>query len=388
MKRSDFYIKVITAVLFIAVVGYIGVYAFNAAMDTLETATAVNFSVDLTFPARGYIVRSETVISDLGPLVLPIVGEGEKVASGQTVAVEYMSVGALDAAREIRELRSMIARLEASYDGAGVEAVGLESVLNLSKAVWGGDLSRLDELSLIIETTIFTESSALLSGLPDMKARLESLEARDSVARTIDTPVSGTFSHFLDGFEHVGPDALDGLTPDGLSELFYAPSRVSGFGKMITEFKWFYAAVMDAADVLRFSEGGQITLRFSDDYNASMDMVIERVGRPEGGECVVVFSSYRSIHELAPYRALSADVIYDVVSGIRIPKEAIHLDDDGTAFVFLKIGVHAERVNVDILVESGDGYLVRDSSGSGTSLHSGSVIIVKGNNLYDGKIVA
>jgi hypothetical protein len=36
---------------------------------------------------------------------------------------------------------------------------------------------------------------------------------------------------------------------------------------------------------------------------------------------------------------------------------------------------------------TGDSYLVRDGAESGTPLRAGSTIIVKANDLYDGKVV-
>ena len=388
MKRSDFYIRVITAVLFIAVLCYIGVYIYRAVLSTYETTTAIRYTVEQTFPTQGYIVRSETVLDDSGFVVLPIVNEGEKVASGQAIAVEYMSSSALETASEIRALRLMIAQLEMSGDAAAAEASRLESVMNLAKAVQRGDLSRLDELSLKIETDIFSENSATIADLPSMKARLETLEARAAGVRTIYAPVSGTFSQMVDGFEFVDPAALEDITPTGLAELFSAPvNAASGAGKLVTEFKWYFVALMDADDASRLPEDRRITLQFSGAYYASVEMLVEHIGKRENDERVVLFSSSQSVHEIAPLRQMPADVVYGVVSGIRVPKEAIHLDDDGTTFIFLQTGVRAERVDVEILIESGDSYLVRDGLETGSPLRDGSTIIVKANDLFDGKVV-
>ena len=387
MKRSDFYIKLTTAVLFIAVVCYIGIYIYNAALNTFETTTAISYTVEQTFPAQGYIVRTETVITDDGLVVLPIINDGEKVAAGQAIAVEYLSSAALETASEIRSLRLMIAQLETSGGSAAAEAARLKSVMDLSGAVQRGDFVRLDELSLSIETDIFTENSNAAVDLPAMKARLEALEAKTDGVRIIYAPVSGTFSQVIDGFELVTPDALYDILPADLSRLFSAPAKVSGSCKLVTEFKWYYAALMDAVDASHLSDGRQITVQFSGAYVASVDMTVEYVGKREDDKRVVLFSSTRSVHELAPLRQLQADVISGVVTGIRVPKDAIRLDDDGDTFVFVQTGVRAEQVAVEILVESGDSYLVRDGAESGSILRAGSTIIVKANNLFDGKVV-
>ena len=385
MKKSDLYIRVITAVLFLAVVSYIGVYIYNAMINTYVTATAYRYDIEEACAVQGYIIRSETVLTDAGSAVLPIVNEGEKVASGQAIAVEYTSREALEIASDINSLRLRIAQLEAP--GGSVESLSNRSVMDLSVAVHSGDLGILDELSLSIESYIFSGGEASASDLPVLRARLEALENRISGVRTIYAPASGVFSQVIDGFEHIGPQTISDTVPSELPELFASPRAVRSAGKLVTDFKWYFAVAMDAGFAARLTAGQHITVKFYGVYNAQADMRVERVGRRDDGECLVMFSSDRSIHEIAPLRFMRADIIFDVVSGIRVPKEAIHLDDDGTTFIFLQTGARAERVNVDILLESGDSYIVRDGVETGTPLRVGATIIVKANNLFDGKVV-
>ena len=391
MKRSDFYIKLTTGVLFVAVVCFIGASVIDAMMNPYETTTAIRYTVEQTFPAQGYIVRTESVLPQSDRMILPIVGEGEKVALGQAVAVEYLSSGAIEIASEIRELRLLIAQLEKTSALGSSEAARLETVMELSKAVQRSDLRRLDELSLNIYTSIFASDSELTSDLPTLKTRLETLEASATGSRQIYAPVSGTYSQIVDGYEHINPERLFYISPAELSALFSVPSgnHSSGAGKLITEFKWYYAALMETTDASRLSEGQSIVVQFSGAYHALVEMQVENIGSREGETIVVIFSSSRSIHEVAPLRELRADIVFGVVSGIRVPKEALMLDDDGTEHIYIQTGVRAERVDVERFrdVEIGDSYLVRDGAESGSPLRAGSTIIVKANNLFDGKIV-
>ena len=387
MKRSDFYIRIVTAVLFLAVASYIGVYIYNAAINTYVTTPAISYTVEDTLSTQGYIVRSETVITDTGAAVLPTVSEGEKVASGQAIAVEYMNSEALETVSEIRALKLSIEQLKTT-DKNVAEAASLKSVMNLSAAVQSGDLSNLDELSLMIKTYVFSSGLSSESELPALEERLESLESQIEGVRTIYAQVSGTFSQVLDGYEYVDPDALYRITPTMLIGLFSTKSEVYGVGKLITEFKWFFAAIMDIADAKKLSAGRRIPVQFSGAYNEIVEMTVESIGKPEDSNCVVLFSCDLSIHEVAPLRYLRAEVVTGSVTGIRIPKEAIHLDDNAKTFIYLQTGVRAERVDVEILYELGDVYLVRSGIETGSPLRAGSTIIVKANGLKDGKIVA
>lgn len=387
MKRSDLYIRVITAVLFLAITCYIGVYIYKATINTYDTTPAISYSVEDSLAAQGYIIRYETVIADPGATVLPIVNEGEKVASGQSIAVEYLSREALETASEIRALRLRIAQLKTA-DTNTTESVRNNTLLELSAAVQSCDLGSLDELALRIDTYIFSEGSSNESELPALQARLETLENRDIDVRSIIAPCSGIFSQVTDGFEHIDLEALSDITPTALRELFYSPSSLYGYGKLVTEFRWYYAAILSAQEAASLSSGATISVQFSSPYNAAVEMKIDSIYKREGDDCVVLFSSDRSTHEIAPLRYLRADIVIGVITGIRIPKEAIHLDDDGTTFIYLQTGVRAERVDVEIIREIGDSYLVSDDTQTGTPLRVGSTIIVKANNLYDGKIVA
>jgi len=383
MKRSDFFIRLTTGLLFLAVACYIGVYLYNAVVNAYETTEAVRYSIEETLPAQGYIVRTETILTDIGIAVLPIVGEGEKVAAGQIIAVEYFSTDALETASEIRSLRLKIAQLESARGND--DAAGLDAILELSAAVSINDLRRLDEIAMNIETSLF----AVEADVPFLKSRLEDLESRKIDARNIVAEVSGTFSHVVDGFEHISPDLIYHMSPVDLSTQFANPSSFTGTGKLITEFKWYYAAIMDHEDAAQLSTGQTKTVQFYGAYNAEIDMLVESIGRREDGVCVVLFSSDRGIQDIAPLRFLRADIVFGEISGIRVPKEAIHLDDDNNTFIYLQTSGLAEKVHVEILRETGDSYLVRDGAESNpaTHLRVDSIIIVQANNLFHGKAV-
>ena len=386
MKRSDLFIKLTALVLLIAVVSYVGVLIYNALMTTFITREAIGYTIEETIPLQGYIVRTEEVLTDAGVSVLPIVREGERVASNQAIAVELLNYEAREIAAEIRELTMRIAQLEAL--GSDVDAAGFVSVKNLSQAIQSGDFSRLDELTLSVQTHVFTGGNvAPRDELPRLKARLESLEGMSDGMRTVHAPRSGTFSQTIDGFEHISPDDLYLISPTELEELFSVPIVSVGAGKLVTHHRWYFVAIMDSADATRIPVGQQMTVHFSGAYHAEFDMLVESVGRREGDRSVVVFSSVVSIHDVAALRYLRADLVFGSLSGIHIPREAIHLDDDGTTFIFLQSGARAERVNVEILYEIGDGYLVRDGAETGSPLRVGATIIVRANNLYHGQVV-
>jgi hypothetical protein len=153
--------------------------------------------------------------------------------------------------------------------------------------------------------------------------------------------------------------------------------------------------------------GEQVQLRFTKGYTELLDMTVERVSAAENGKVTVVLSTNRYLAETTLLRRQTADVIYDSATGIRVPKRAIHLEettvtDEETGQVstvqqtgvYCVTGVKAEWKSVNILWEGEDFYLVEaalpDNSelrDEATALHIGDEVIVKGEDLYDGKVV-
>jgi len=372
-----------TGVIFLAVIIYVGVSLYNSFVHTFVTTSAFNYTIEETLPAQGYIIRTETVVDDYGVSVFPTANEGERVAAGQAIAVEYSSPTALEIASEIRSLQLTIAQLESTQNDG---YASFEAVRTLSAAVNNYDFSRLAEISLSIETSIFSSDV----DISVLQQRLDELEYRDYGTNTIASQVSGTFSHVVDGFEHIDPSMVYSMGPRDLTAAFATPQSTSGFGRIITEHRWYFASVMDANEALTLSQGDTRPVRFSGAFNAEVDMLVENISDAEDGLAVVLFSSDRGIHNVSPVRLLHAEIVMSVVSGIRVPREAIHLDDDQNTFVFLLTAGFAERVPVEILDppgEVGDSYLVRDGIETGSPLRVDSVIIVRASDLYHGKVV-
>jgi len=381
MKRSDFFIKLTTAVLLLAIVAYIGVFLYNTFLNVFDTTEAFSYTIEETLDSQGYIVRTETVLSEAGINAHPIVSEGERVAAGQVVAVEYFSREALATADEIRTLRLQIAQAEAQRNLGDIEGFG--AIMDLSRAVNLRDFDRLDEISLTVEANIFMRDV----DISQIHRRLEFLESQQLNARDITSPYSGTFSQVVDGFEHINPDMLSNLVPSELQSFFQSPTPSAGSGKVVTAFKWYYAAVMSNTDSAFLSIGDRRIVRFYGNFNAEIEMVVESLGRREDGYTVVLFSTDRGVHEITSLRSIRANIVANTITGIRVPREALHLDDDGTTYIFLQTAGFAERVDVEILEEAGDSFLVRDGIEAGTPLRVGSIIIVRANNLYHGRVV-
>lgn len=393
MRRSDFLMKLMSVVLLVAITAYIGLYIYNTANNPLKTAFAGRYIVEDRGYAKGYIIRTESVLTSGNGVVSLLPDEGEKVASGQAVAVVYEGDSALARASEIRLLQIEIRQAESSAALATGQnsAAADESLLLLSSAVNHRDLSRLEDISLSVRESIFTSSGDSIddAGLSVMKSRLAALLSQREDTETFYAPMGGVFSAAVDGFEAVGPDSLGEVTPSALDSLFSVP-RVTGapLGKLITGIKWYYAAMLDAEDARKLDGKDTAVVKFTKTYNARLTMKVESIGPEENGKCVVVFSAKRNISEMTALRQLTAQIEFNAYTGLTIPKDAVFVDDDGQPYTYLLTGFQAERVDVEIISELGDTYVVADGAQNGSVIREGSEIIVEAEDLYDGKVVA
>lgn len=397
IRRSDFVMKLMSVVLLAAIAVYIGIYVYSSANNPLKTTVAVRYTAEESAAAEGFIVRTETVLTGEGGAVTLVASEAEKVASGQAIAISYEGESALKRASEIRALQLQISaaeeELNASSEAKSVSAE--DTVLALSSAVGHGSFDNLPKLTYYIRNLIFNESGKTAADVEALKDRLNRLMARNTDTKTISSPMSGVFSAVVDGYEATGPEALRDITPSSLKALFEPTPKPGGdvLGKLITEITWYYAAIMNNSDAERLrtnlEDGKPAIVQFTKSYNAKLKMAVNSIGEQENGKCVVVFSAKTNMSDITTLRRLTAQVLFDTYSGLLVPKDAVHRENEGDdrPYVYLLTGLRAEKVPVTILCEKGDSYIVQDGAENKTVLREGSEIIVTAKDLYDGKVV-
>jgi len=393
LKRSDLLIRVVTFVVFVAIVAYAGYSVYETNKDPLKTVMAIQWDVSTSEPTEGYAVRAEEILSVEGENVYVFAGEGEKVSAGETIAMLYSGTESIERAEKMRELRLEIDRLSSIKGTEYVSQGGKESVLGLASVIAGGDLEYLDRAAVDVELTVFSEvgkytDDELETEISRLEGELEALRGQASAGtEEIRAAGAGTFSSYVDGFENVSPEAVMNITPTEYESLWSGETAVRNnvFGKVVSGITWYYVTAVDAGAVKVLDVGENAVLDFTRTYNETVTMKVESIGPEEDGKCVVVFSSKRKMQDVASLRELAADIVFSRHSGIRVPKEAVHLDEDGSAFVYVLQAAQAHKAYMKIAAESGDFYLAEPEDGM---LCEGAQIITRGSGLAEGKVVS
>jgi hypothetical protein len=395
MKRTDTITKIAMLLLFVGMLAYMGVYVSRAVQNPLRTSPAVMSSVRFSAEADGIVVREEKVLSDSHSYRSLSVQDGRRVAAGVTLATAYDSEIALERANRMRELEleisldeAVLAGKQSAEDLLSYNTAVRTAILDLAKDIARHDLAETDRHSLNLSSLVFEDAAASVTqeGLDALKQELQVLQnSSTSDTVSLNSEESGLFSTVLDGYEDLDPDDLAGLSPEGLRALMGGRLEVAAgaYGKLITSFNWYFAAVMNEADAQNFGEGGSASLEFGRYYSAPLEAYVLTVGEPDGaGKCVVVFSLDRAMADTLAMRLVSAEVVFRELKGIRVPYEAVHTDG-GQAFVYTVTGLVCERKDIEIVCDTGEYYLAQ----TGGELRIGNDIILGGRDLYDGKIL-
>lgn len=387
MRRSDTLIKAISVILLIAIVCYMGFHLADSLLNPLQTTLAVNSRVTSSAEVSGYVIRQEETLNATG--ILSPAENGKKVATGGVIAINYTSAEALSRADRIMEIDTRIEHLEGIIAGNAAGSVS-DTLFALSGDVNNRDLTDLDADLYDAEYAIMgigDTSNDPQTEISALKAERSELNSYVLGYTYIYARKSGIFSSSTDGFEGVSPDALTNLTPTSLENLFKNPHKEPNvFGKLITGTAWYFAAVMDVNDSDRLTVGKEAKIEFSKNYSGVLDMTVESITEPVNGLCVVVFSGDTAMADICNVRELTGEVIFSSQTGILTPKDAVYVDDDGTLYIYVLMGLQSQRVNIEVICDYNNHYYLITAA-DGYTLNEGAEIIVRGKNLFNGKVV-
>ena len=420
MKQGKPLITLVMVIFAAVLCIYFGFYVFDTFNDPYSTTHTYQYTHSESAQANGVLVRAEQVLPSQGGIVELQCGEGEKVGARQTVAYVYQDAQAQRDSAALEALAAEIAVLESALtSGAGVDSAAqmdenvLQAVVELRAGVARQDFSELDGQVLDVKSHVIQRGLTYGEGVTaaELKERLSQLRA-DYKAQSssfagsyskVTAKNSGTFSALVDGLEDVlTPAAVRELTPSALDAILDAGAgHVEAVGKLITSNRWYFAANLPVEVTEQLKTGSTALLRFSGDFDQDVEMRVERINGEENGQACVVFSTDRYLGQTTLLRFQSAELIFNSYSGLRIPKQALHMEKYTTTDaqsgqvtehqmlgVYILIAGKAEFKQVRVVTESDEFYVVESVSATAAdALRAGDEIIVRATGLYDGKLM-
>ena len=399
MKRTDRLSKFIAILLFLAFAAYAAVYATHALRDSTVTAEAVDADFTLGAPASGIVIREETVLTSAEKYIDVTARDGAKVAYGAALATAMRSEVGLERANRIHALELEVSRVSAALDELDSAAdlttrdeALRTTVQTLASAVARHELNALDSCTLNLRSLLFSAdvSGVSKSELRALQRELDSLRSSSSSDAVVLTAErSGVFSTLVDGYESCSQADLDGLTPSSLQALMDAPAGVpsGAFGKLVTSYRWLFAAVMSEDDAERLTVGRTATLNFGRYYGADIYAKVLSISEPEDGSVAVVFRCDTALADTLAMRCVPANVVFAAYSGIRVPARSVHTDPaSGESWVWTVTAMQLEKKRVEVLYADTD-FAILAHSATANALRSGNTVVVSGRDLYEGKVM-
>ena len=394
MRNSNLTLKLACYLIIAALLVWLGIYAYQALNDPYRTVPVAGLSIRDSVNVRGIVAREEQVLYSVYSSVRVRLSEGTRVSAGGVVAEAYDSEEALLRAVRLAELRTEAEELTAllsagSSDSTQQADSEIQSgIRRLRQRVFEGDFTGAETISQTLQTQVF----AAFSKPAEIQMRLREIseEVRDleqgPAARSDDiyAPVSGLYSASVDGWEELNYDRLKEITPRELQAILNEEHGTPDWslGKLVSGNKWYFAALLDAAEADGLSAAGKVDVRFGRYYGEQLTMNVEWLSPEEDGRCAVLLSCGEHIVDVMAMRFQDAELVLSEASGLRIPRKGLHVDDQGRACVYVQTALLAEKKLVTVERDFGDYYMVTSET-----LRAGDQVIVSAKNLYEGKVV-
>ncbi len=396
----------------------------------VTTVSAVEYeTVDTMICA----VRDEYLVSGVEDgYVVPLIGRGDRVANGESIAAVFSTDEAASSYTEYLRLQSEIEYYNrissyslSQYTDFGILADNTyASLYALSTQIRRGNFDKVGtSLSEFrSDLTMKQTASGMTANFTDTIRQLNNRasEALSAAGRftSVTATRSGYFYPDSDGYENLlSYDDISLITVDDVDAALAArpaERQEIPMGRLINSFDWYFVCALDKQVANSFSVGSSFEVELP--YNASDPFRAEvyKINESAGERTAVVFRVREMNDELASLRTSYASIRLNSYSGFKIPTEAVRIVD-GMRGVFILRNNIANFRTFDVLYstesytivdrcrnEDGEylDYIKIDDPGGEIDEQTGQIkqkivyclklydeVITEGVDLYDGKVV-
>lgn len=404
MKQGSIYMKIITVILVVMVAAYFLFSILGSRGDSYTTYTATAYKVGDGISTTGFVVRDEQVVESGEKIVVLTRPDGERVGMGQVIANCYDNEEARQTQLEIDRVEKELEQLEYAYSFSGSDAESATLDADITQAI--GQVAiyanrrsmdfaagTADQLKSYILRRYASEDTAEATWdrITQTKNRLNELYAENrSASRSITTDISGYFGASVDGYETLlSSESIMAMSVSQYDRLEQdrKPVTQRQIGKLVTDIGWYYVTAIAAGSMDGYSKGDTLSVHFSHDFYGDVRMTIMRLGEIEDGRQLLVLKSNDFIQSAVSLREQSAEIIFGYKDGLRVPKTALHVNEDKRTGVYVLEGAEAEWKSVTPLYYGEDSVVVKLDQSSTNNLWPGDEIILTNDEIFDGKVM-
>ena len=380
--------RILAAAAVIGILIYAGSQVAVNLTQQIETADALEVTVQQTVSAQGWFIREQVPVTGSGSGTAEyLVSDGEKVAKGEKLAVFFSDEGSRVAFDQEGALRQQLDALEYAYsmitsgvDSRKMDQLIMEEIRTLSAALaqgnaadTEGDYAALQQL-VVSRGSTETDKEAFEGQIADLKSQIAALQKQYAGGSgSLRAPASGYFVSGSDGYESVlSPAGLDSLTPETLDSL--APGETGMAVSITTGFCWYCAIPLSAADAALLQQRERITVHFPQLETETLDMEVHAL------------KSDRMKARYLTSRVQDVDIVVGEYTGLKVPAQALR-QSEGQWGVFVLSGSVAQFKPVTWIYQTESYYLVPCAKSAKEGLYRYDRIITRGRDLADNKLV-
>ncbi len=393
----------------------------NIDVDSIVTTEyAVNYTYNENVSGNGIVVRDEELLSYSTDKVLYYtVDDGNTVSadsavayvfSDETAALNYKRMG--DITEEIEVLKSLneLGKSQAA-DYSVIEKDIRHNLTEFIESVNSSDFSKASEISDNLLYSI-NQRQVITSEVTDFNPQIATLdnelaecENNCLIMGTVTSSKAGYFVSHTDGFENIYDfDDFKNMTVAQFDEK-KDPADISDdtIGKIVSGPNWYVAVKLSADDALVLNDANTVlTLNFPNsschDIPAKLVALNQTTKQSDG---VAIFACNYMNSAISHLRNESVHITVNTYTGLRISKDAIHDDfvketdsdnHEKVQGVYVLKGNELVFKEISIIYSGSDFVIIDPAPKEGTLISGETVklndsVVVRGENLFDGKTI-
>ncbi len=386
---------------------YVGFQGYLILVSPLETETIVRATGYQTVETTGVVYRTETIIEDSpeGYLFYTIPNGGRVSRSG-TIAQIYLTEGDALRQQELDQLDEEIAALESINAQGTSNRVNLSTINQQINEIWlsiAGEaqahtFTDMDELhARLLE--LLNKKQLTIGRVENFDDRISEMRAeRRELAGTfepakgsISSPAAGYFISQLDGYESVcvSDDITQLTTADIQKVLDYKPQvEQTGIGKIVGDYEWYLACTVPLSKAAALKIGAQLEVKMPFVSSEAIPMKLAAINKSTDDTAALIFQCTHMSQELSTVRVEQVEIRLEEYNGIRIPDDAIHFNEKQEPGVYVQVGNVLAFRRIQVLhYDEKNKVSVCEILDNKSYAQLYDKMVIKGEDLYDGKLV-
>lgn len=398
--------KLLSTIVILALLGagvYIGTQIIAVYDRSYQTEIAVLYDMSDTITCEGFLSFDEVEVDGQGMLGY-LVENGERVSANTNVAEIYTDASQAKARQNLTRLEQSLQLLTTSENTVGIDLDLLltqrqQALYNLLDTMDAQAYTKTtDEANQYIltvnrlkittgEVQNFASEKAVLE--EEKAVLLSQLGAPQNVA----APEGGYFVRSTNSSKlNIDRNELNAMDANSLQQAIESDqsvSEISGAGKIIKSYKWFFYTTCTAKESEKFTGVSKVNISFPTKAEKSLPATVERVTLNEAGDMALVVLSCEYVGaDVLSLAKATATIEFEAFKGVRINAQALHLQN-GEKGVYVKSGNLSRFRKITILYQNEDYILVplNGKIGTDNEIRLYDEIIVQGSDLQDGKLI-